>query len=158
MTASGLACLFICKAHLEGTEPYEGSLKGPIDQALRDGAAWLAKHWTVAENPGYFLHHYYYLYGLERAGILGLVPAFGEHDWFSEGALQLLSSQKEDGSWDARPHGTVGPVCDTCFALLFLAKGTTPIVRLPQRTATGPGVSSGAGAEPAPSPSPAGGE
>jgi hypothetical protein len=155
MTASGLACLFICKAHLEGNARYESELKAKVDKSLRDGAAWLAKNWTVAENPGYFLHQYYYLYGLERAGILGLVQNFGEHDWYSEGALQFLGAQQPEGSWDARPHGTCGPVCDTCFALLFLARGTTPIVKLPERTATGPGLSS---PEPSPAPREGGGE
>ena len=168
MTASGLACLFICKAHLEGQARYESSLKDPINKALRDGAGWIAKNWTVAENPGYFLHHYYYLYGLERAGILGLIPAFGDHDWFTDGSIQFLGTQSDDGSWDAKPHGTVGPVCDTSFALLFLGKGTTPIVRLPQRTATGPGSESVPPSSPAaptpepqmpvPSPPPEGGE
>ena len=29
------------------------------------------------------------------------------------------------------------PVPDTCFALLFLARGTTPVVRIPGRVMTG---------------------
>src|SRR5207237_619486 len=131
---------FICKAHLDGTKVYEKSLKGPIDHALRDGTAWMAKNFAVNANPQDGMHVLYYLYGLERAGVLLLVPKFGEHDWYEEGSQRLLKDQAADGSWDARNAGTVGPMCDTCFALLFLSRGTTPIVRIPTRTATGGGA------------------
>jgi hypothetical protein len=48
----------------------------------------------------------------------------------------FLSQQKGDGSWHAT-NGTSGPVPDTCFALLFICRGTTPPVRLPERVMTG---------------------
>jgi hypothetical protein len=139
MTTAGLASLFICKAHLDGTKTYEKAYRGPMDKALRDGAAWMAKNFSVSTNPPGAQHHLYYIYGLERAGILLLVPKFGEHDWYEEGTKELLKDQAADGSWDAGNQGTVGPMCDTCFALLFLARGTTPIVKIPARTATGQG-------------------
>jgi len=151
MTTAGLACLFICKAHLDGSQVYEKSLRGPIDKGLRDGAAWMAKNFSASSNPGGDAggggggrrgrmpgHVFYYMYGLERAGVLLLVPRFGEHDWYDEGCKMFVKAQLENGSWDAQESGTVGPVCDTCFALLFLSRGTTPIVRIPTRTATGP--------------------
>ncbi|HZU96243.1 MAG TPA: prenyltransferase/squalene oxidase repeat-containing protein [Planctomycetota bacterium] len=139
MTTAGLACLFICKAHLDGSKEYEKNLKAPIDHALRDGAAWMAKNFSVTQNPAGRMHLLYYLYGLERAGVLLLVPKFGEHDWYDEGTREILKTQKTDGNWDAGGQGTAGPMTDTCFALLFLARGTTPIVRIPTRTATGVG-------------------
>jgi hypothetical protein len=139
MTTAGLACLFICKAHLDGTKVYEKSLRGPMDHSIRDGAAWVAQHFSVRDNPNMGMHVLYYLYGLERAGVLLLVPKFGEHDWYDEGAHRLVKDQNADGSWHAGMQGTVGPMCDTCFALLFLARGTTPIVRIPTKTATGQG-------------------
>ncbi|MEZ0229570.1 MAG: hypothetical protein ACAI25_13150 [Planctomycetota bacterium] len=142
MTTAGLASLFICKAHLDGTKTLDKA-KPRVDAALRDGAAWMAKNFSVTTNPGpsgeRSMHVLYYLYGLERAGVLLLAPKFGEHDWFEEGTAYLLKKQASDGSWDAGNEGTVGPVCDTCFALLFLSRGTTPMVRIPTRTATGPG-------------------
>ncbi len=140
MTTAGLAALFICKAHLDSTPVYEKQLKGPIDKALRDGTAWLAKNFSVSGNPNSPMHVYYYLYGLERAGILLLVQKFGDHDWYDEGSRKLIADQKAEGEWDAGGAGTVGPTCDTCFALLFLARGTTPLVHIPTRTATGGGA------------------
>ena len=46
---------------------------------------------------------------------------------------------------DANPWKGAGPdaatanLLDTCFALLFLCRGTTPFVKIPTRTATGTG-------------------
>lgn len=136
MTASGLAALFICKSRLEGT-PKWGPLQARVDQALRDAAAWLAKNYSISSNPSGTIHAYYYLYGFERAGILGLIGRFGEHDWYMEGCDHLLKSQLGNGEWNAALRGTGGPVPDTCFALLFLARGTTPVVKVPRRVMTG---------------------
>ncbi|HZV02030.1 MAG TPA: hypothetical protein VFF73_35305 [Planctomycetota bacterium] len=138
MTASGMACLFICKAHLDGTPAWKPIEKN-VNQALRDGAAWLQANWTVQQNPKARFHHYYWLYSLERASVMNLVPSYGTHDWDREGSELLVGAQKADGSWDAAAKTTVGPTVDTMFALLFLARGTTPIVKLPDRVVTGVG-------------------
>jgi hypothetical protein len=136
MTASGLACLFICKAHLEGDRSYQRELSDPVDAALRDGAAWLARNFSVSQNPGVNLHHLYYLYSLERAGILGLIPQFGGNDWYAMGTDVILARQR-GGSFNAGVAGTAGPIPDTCFGLLFLTRGTTPVVEVPERVMTG---------------------
>ncbi len=143
MTASALTSLFVCKAHLDQGGDYD-KVRGPVDKALRDGAAWIAHNYSVTSNPAgdkktKCINHYYYMYGLERAGILGLVPGFGEHDWFLDGCRMFIDAQKADGDWDAGASGTAGPIPDTCFALLFLSRGTTPFVKIPTRTATGTG-------------------
>lgn len=137
MTASAVAALFICKSRLEGSPRWERELRPRVDQALRDGAAWLAKNYSVTSNPGSDKHLYYYLYGFERAGILGLIGRFGDHDWYQEGCEFFLRQQRQDGSWNAGFGGTSGPVPDTCFGLLFLARGTTPVIKVPRRVMTG---------------------
>lgn len=137
MVTSGLAGLLVCKSQLEGTSRYEKELKGRINQALRDGAAWLALNFSVTQNPNSDLHHFYFLYGLERAGVLGVLDKLGTHDWYLEGATYLIGAQfQSDGHWLAA-QGTASEVPDTCFALLFLARGTVPVVRLPSRVRTG---------------------
>src|SRR5581483_5981954 len=148
MTTSGLAALLVCKAQLDGTPLFEKQLKGPVNKAIRDAAAWIATNYSVEQNPHADGHHYYYMYGLERGGMIGLIPKFGDHDWYKDGTKMFLHAQKDDGSWDAGMRGTSGPVPDTAFALLFLSKGTTPVVRIPNRTATGPGGNGGGGKEP----------
>jgi hypothetical protein len=70
------------------------------DKSVADGMAWLDKNFSVADNPHkgkYF--HYYYLYAIERAGMLYDTPLIGAHDWYLEGANRLLDDQRADGSW-----------------------------------------------------------
>ncbi|RKY10895.1 MAG: hypothetical protein DRP82_08075 [Planctomycetota bacterium] len=126
MTTSGIAALVICKAALEGT-PYYKQNKERINKAIRDGAAWLAHNFTVSTNPGRpGMWHYYYLYGLERAGVLSLCTRFGKHDWYEKGANFLLGAQRRDGSWPS--DGMISALSNTCFAILFLKKATTPVI------------------------------
>ena len=72
-------------------------------------------------------HFYYYLYGLERAGIASGAAWMGEHDWYGEGAAYLVRVQMRNGLWNAVP-------IDTCFALLFLRRADT---RAPRGAVTG---------------------
>jgi hypothetical protein len=134
MTTSGIAALMICKSAVEDMKEWE-PLKKKTNQAIRDGCAWIANNWSVSTNPGYNLHYYYYMYGLERSGVLSLAVLFGSHNWYEEGANAILSHQNGDGSW--RGDGNDGATADTCFALLFLKRATKPIVNLPEQPWTG---------------------
>jgi hypothetical protein len=156
MTTAGLACSVIIKAGMEGSSLYNKAYKDLLDRCIRDGAAWLSKFFSVTGNPtsrgsgGGTSYLYYYLYGLERAGILTLCVKFGEHDWYNKGAKHIVKEQKPDGHWVAyerpapapQPGGNVVPPqpadhTDTCFALLFLKRATVPIVTIPSQTYTG---------------------
>jgi hypothetical protein len=96
------------------------------DKAVASGLEWMANHFTVTENPGGpSEHHYYYLYALERTGILYGTETIGFHEWYPEGAKVLLAAQHDDGTWGS---GRGGPeVIDTCFAILFLRRATKPL-------------------------------
>jgi hypothetical protein len=144
MTTSGVIALVVCKSVLEGTSQYSSEFAAKVDKGIRDGCAWLARKFTVSTNPTgsgeHYIHHYYYLYGIERTGELTLALNFGNHDWYKEGAELLIAEQQEDGKWHSS-SGTGGPVIDTCFALLFLKRATPQIVNVPQeRPYTGEGL------------------
>ncbi|RKY13144.1 MAG: hypothetical protein DRP82_05850 [Planctomycetota bacterium] len=138
MTTSGVICLTIAKSVIEGKVPKHFLKK--INQAIRDGMAWLAHHWTTTRNPNSDCWHLYYLYGVERCGVLTLTEKLGEHKWYKEGAEYLISAQQPNGSWkeevtqgrfqigNASGHIGLGPVENTCFAILFLGRATTPII------------------------------
>jgi hypothetical protein len=104
------------------------------DPVVNAGLSWMAAHFSVDENTGGPSHGgsgpkgwlYYYLYALERLGILYDTETIGGHNWYAEGAKDLLEAQKPDGSWDASHYKQ--PVWDTCFAILFLKKATRPLV------------------------------
>jgi hypothetical protein len=108
--------------------------KDPTIEAAR---TWLALHFSPSENPqaargweGYkpSSAFYYYLYALERSGILYGSETFGTRSWYAEGAKVLLERQRSDGSWDlADPKDDSGRVANTCFAILFLRRATEPL-------------------------------
>jgi hypothetical protein len=136
MSAGGLGSLAICK--------YYQSKKIDGDKNIKWGADWLAKHFSILDNPqisspdSFSPWHYYYLYALERAGALLNTEYFGSNRWYTLGARYLLGEQKSDGSWTT----TLGPWCgndaqpivsgdteatETCFAILFLRRATKPL-------------------------------
>src|SRR6185295_15028659 len=104
------------------------------NEHVRSGLAWLAKSWSVTENIGPSevedgaanSYLYYYLYALERLGMLYDTGKIGGHFWYPEGAKVLLDAQGKDGSWNGSRPGQ--PVWDTCFAILFLKRATRPLV------------------------------
>jgi hypothetical protein len=106
------------------------------DKIVAGGMAWLSKNYSVTENvgpcetggqaPNEFL--YYYLYALERVGMLYDTPFIGQKDWYLDGARVILAAQKPDGSWAESGPATMRPTWDTCFAILFLKRATRPLV------------------------------
>jgi hypothetical protein len=97
--------------------------KNPL---LREGVAWLGAHFTVTQNFRRNKDWYhYYLYGLERAGVLFDTDKFGAHWWYAEGAEELLRTQNPAGYWEG--SGGSNKEWDTCFAILFLKKATRRI-------------------------------
>jgi hypothetical protein len=66
--------------------------------------------------------YYYYLYSLERVGALTARKYVGKHDWYREGADELLKRQLPNGAWP----GEMGEdeLVNSCFALLFLRRAT----------------------------------
>jgi len=124
MTAAGVASLYIVGNNLtvrrekgftkEGKAPNCGQYSQ--NEAIAAGLGWLTRKFTVAANPGSGAWHLYYLYGIERVGMLLGLQRFGRADWYREGAALLVGRQSANGSW-----GSSLP--DTAFALLFLGKG-----------------------------------
>ena len=97
------------------------------DAQVNRGIEWLVKNYDVTKNPHKKNFAYlYYLYGLERAGILYGTERFGPNEWYPDGANHLLETQTPGGSWTTDDRLTGGPR-DTCFAVLFLRRGTLPL-------------------------------
>lgn len=82
--------------------------------------AWMEVHFSITRNANLGrAWYYYYLYGLERVGVLCDARYIGEHDWYNEGAGALVCLQTPANDW--------GGAVDTSFALLFLKRGTIPL-------------------------------
>jgi len=124
MTSVGVSSIAIALAELGPKCP--PPLKDMGEQAIWDGLAWLETHWKVDTNPEHPQKRwvFYYLYGVERTGVLTWQRSFGKHDWYREGAEWLIANQGGGGAWEDPVCG--GPVNSTCFALLFLTRATVP--------------------------------
>ena len=126
MTAAGVTSVAICVSELKGNR--WGSLPDAGEKAMWDGIAWLGKNFSVKDNPrGSPAWHYYYLYGLERAGVLARVVYMAGHRWYAEGAKYLVDAQGPDGAWRVASASRGGQAADPVtqsFALLFLARAT----------------------------------
>ncbi|KAF0243570.1 MAG: hypothetical protein FD180_3265 [Planctomycetota bacterium] len=96
------------------------------DVVIDRGLEWLSQNFAIDQNPK---HNdpkawvYYYLYGMERVGVLADTEFFGKREWYQEGAKFLLSAQTAGGDWnnDAR---------DTAWAILFLRRATRPVGKI----------------------------
>jgi hypothetical protein len=121
MTFAGLFCLTVARAtrlseRQRGEE--EGVIKpGEGDLLMNDPvyARGLTRATQFMNAGG---DNRYFLWSVERLGVLLGVQEFGDVNWFQRGAEALLKSQQADGSWpDAK-----GGLSDTAFAILFLRK------------------------------------
>ena len=130
MTAGGLSSLAICHEALAGS--------GAMDQILLDKVVWRALRYLGTEltQKGLGPLEPYACYGVERACVLTGTKRFrvGEEtfDWYERGAKRLMPTQSARGTWGARHGGGAkgngyGEMVDTCFALLFLGRTTTPV-------------------------------
>jgi LPXTG-motif cell wall-anchored protein len=121
MTAGGMGALCIALFH-QGKN-FEKDVR------VMKAAAWLEKEFTVSTNPKFPNDgwHYYYLYALERAGMLGRTETFGKREWYNEGVEFLLKAQKKDGTWSGLDRE---PIVDTCYAILFLRRATKALAKV----------------------------
>jgi hypothetical protein len=141
MTAAGVSSVVICRSELMGTAAMNATLESASEKSTWDGLAWLGTRWEGPKPTSWSAGapDYYEAYGVERAGVLAGVERMAGLDWYGAGVPVILAAQVKDGTWSGPyapiPVGrgrrmTAKPcddVVDTCFALLFLKKGTTPV-------------------------------
>jgi len=131
MTSAGLCALILCQQALYKNAAFQRAFREKTRSAIRDALSWLEEYYEIAENP--FAEGsrwwYYYLYNLERAGVLLDQRYLGTRDWYFEGAELILSKQGSDGSFGVVERNST----DTAFALLFLKRATVPARTNPLR-------------------------
>jgi len=140
MTTAGLMVLFIAQDFLHA-ESFERLPHRQIDQrpqrAIDLGMNWMREHFSATENPGFDRYFFYYLYGIERVGLASGHKFFGDHDWFREGAAELIHrlcawddetqtmSVHETMYGDGRRREILNQ--HLSFALMFLSRGRVPV-------------------------------
>lgn len=130
MTCAGIASLYITGNELDvsqetgyvnGAAPNCGNYRQ--NDAIAKGLLWMARNFATDTNPGRggASWRMYYLYAMERVGMISGLKFFGSRDWYREGAEALIDCQRDNGSFPSTPY-------DTAFGLLFLAKGNKPVL------------------------------
>jgi hypothetical protein len=122
MTVAGVTVLIVCSEALVGSQ--HSGIQGRLRVGMNRSFMWLDEHFTVDRAVDFRMEGnahpdwlFYYLYGLERVCSFTDRNQIGTHDWHSKGAVRLISSQNDKGAWG---RGDT----DTCFALLFLRRGS----------------------------------
>lgn len=139
MTAAGLATMYILGDQLYARSGgvFDGrrikqcgawrSAASDLRRAIDRAWDWMDSRFVADSNPDFPRSSKvnpsawltYYLYSVERAGVASGYKTFGPNNWYRDLAEQLVRTQQPDGGW-GRTH-------QTCFALLALVKGRTPI-------------------------------
>jgi hypothetical protein len=133
ITAAGIATLFITHDAVKANQ-YLGCAGNKEDDNIARGLAWMSKHFDQVFNGGVrgpgVVH--YTLYGIERIGVASGYKYFGKTDWFEAGSNFLVKTQAANGAWGGGQGDVFGHNIDniptTCFSLLFLARGRSPVV------------------------------
>lgn len=98
------------------------------DPAIEKGFAFLGQHLgnpTGTARPrsrNREAINLYFLWTVERCGVLYNRREIGGKDWYRWGAELILSHQRPDGSWAAGGYYGSLPPLNTSFALLFLKR------------------------------------
>jgi hypothetical protein len=141
MTTIGVASLVICKFYLRHYPLMDPKMMERVNASIEDGCAWLATNFNIRDNapwkdPTVAYKNPkpkidgYYMYGIERAGVLAGLAHFGEHDWYGLGARVLVDQQQPDGSWSCDMFYEPKREISTCFAILFLKRATHPVIEI----------------------------
>jgi hypothetical protein len=128
MTAAGLATLYVAQERLLA-DTGSACNGNPANPAIDRGLAWLADNFNQVASEQAYDREYPFatLYAVERVGVASGYKYFGTHDWYQKGADYLVKRQRDDGSWKG-PSSYFGELPDTCFGVLFLARGRAPLL------------------------------
>src|SRR5262249_35992764 len=107
-------------AHEAGSAP-----KGVVrDPRIVQGFAALNKNvgTPTGRMHGHGMKNLYFLWSVERVGVLYNLATIGNKDWYRWGAEILVANQQPAGHWDKGGYHGAYPTLDTCLALLFLKR------------------------------------
>jgi len=118
MTAAGIASLYVCDEFLNRST----ALEPRRSDAINDGLSALLANFDPDSAD------FYYLYGVERAGLASGSKFFGQYDWYRHIAVNILKRQNsKDGSFRSQFTGSNDPR-STAYAILILSRGRAPVV------------------------------
>ena len=120
MTCAGLLALAVGYGLPAAETKRDDPLK---DQAIAKAIQHLSKAIGGRDSRGKpRMLELYFLWSVERVGVLYHLKTIGDKEWYYWGMDMLLANQLPNGSWHAGVGHGSEPILDTCFALLFLQR------------------------------------
>ena len=108
----------------------EAARKAETDSRVLQGFVALDKYvgTPTGKMENLPMANLYFLWSVERVGVLYNLTLLGQKDWYRWGAEILVANQKPGGSWDGAKlyPGSTLPI-DTCLALLFLRRANLTV-------------------------------
>ncbi len=141
MTAVGVATLFITQDFLHSGDGLAGNGGNVHNPAIERGMNWLAANFAkvATDEKSSRAYPFSTLYAIERIAVAGGTKYFADVDWYQKGADYLVSHQLKSGGFEDE----LGfKTASTCLAVLFLSRGSAPIVmsKLDYSDASGKGT------------------
>jgi hypothetical protein len=123
MTCVGLLGLAV--GHGIADQPRDAAGPKPVaDRRIINGLVALSQ--SIGEPNGNWRFHpmenLYFLWSVERVGVLYGLSSIGDKDWYRWGAEILVANQDKRGFWTNGGYHGASPTIDTCLALLFLKR------------------------------------
>ena len=132
MTAAGLATLYIADEFTLASKLAGTNGNPPMNPSVVKGMQWMLKQWPTEMETHKSLPRVYPFtawYAVERVGLASGLRTFDDIDWYARGVSWILQEQRRDGSFStSTSRGQIKGLVDTCFAVLFLARGRVPVV------------------------------
>jgi len=91
---------------------------GGVDDQVRKGLNAL----NLQSNQIDYQNSLYFLWSIERIGVLYNLTKIDGRDWYQWGAGMLLPAQRGNGSWETHSYAGSNSTIDSSFALLFLKR------------------------------------
>jgi hypothetical protein len=127
MTGAGLIGLAVTHGLTAGVKMEGMAAKGVQDKDIQKALKALSRNIErpldkAGRPPRRQPINLYFLWTVERVGMLYGLPKINDKDWYHWGAEELLQAQMKDGAWMAGGYPGTSLQTDTCFALLFLKR------------------------------------
>ena len=133
-TCAGLLGLAVGQGLVNDARDNAGQARKPAaqqDPAIQRGLDYLGdkfvkdphKPWRNASGAP--MDNLYFMWSLERIGVIFNLDKIGGKDWYGWGAEMLVAGQTFDGDkgrWDNGGYVAQHPTINTCLALLFLKR------------------------------------
>jgi hypothetical protein len=93
-----------------------------IELGLRSTARWVGQPLAAANVRSAKIDNLYFLWSVERVGVLYELEQINGKDWYAWGAQILVTNQTAGGDWPSVFYPGSEATANTCFALLFLKR------------------------------------